>query len=198
MYFDPFNLLTSDIILNKQYANIFKNTCLELKNQKVEFYNSLTNFEIQSKVLMDLLELELVNTSILIDIFNSKWTNVCTKLLDIDISRLKEKSRKTLILVRNKFQDTFHIFDAPDTASFLSDDSNWIIDYTRDTPEIWNDTILKRIAFFYKHVDTLVYYMEKHTLCNKHVQGVDLILFITHTRTVSREIREYLRLVSSL
>jgi len=202
MYWFPFLSITSDDVRNAAIADIFEDELSESQRLKNEFYSSLHESGVpQHKALFDLLELERLNSTTMLDIFRTNFTVLEAQLPDIDVWRIREKTKRLLTFLRLKGKEIIHPFDDFSFSDKLRKPDLWE-DNTifRDAPpQQWNTIILNRISDIHHHLSKLVEHLEKRILT-----GIDLETttntgaYLESTRSITREIKDYTRLINSL
>src|SRR5690242_14634433 len=110
MYQYPFLLLTEDDARNSALADLIEDDMLETSMLKKDLYSRLPD-SIDVKKLYDLLEIQVIMTKMLCDIFRSHMNVLLHDLPEIDIWRIKEKLKRTLTITRRKCADILHNYD---------------------------------------------------------------------------------------
>lgn len=216
MYQFPLLLLTEDDVRNSALADMFEDELIDtVKIQKALYDSLMENMPIRS--LYDLMEINVIMTKILCDIFRSHMNVLNKELPEIDIWRVKERLKRTLTIIRRKSTDILHTYD-----DYLFGDTLRKTELWEDNPSVksskpyeWNANFLNRISDIHKHMHRLTITIEPRLLVKtqqlKSLENQDDTAVNDYTETINslpkileacrgihKEIKDYVRLIDSL
>jgi len=210
MYQYPLLLLTGDDVRNATLADLLEDEMIDTTKLKKKFYDNLTD-DMPLRNLYDLVEIEVIMTKMICDIFRSHMNVMHKDLPNMDRWRLKERLKRTLTIVRRRCSDILHTFDDYSFGDTLRKLELWEENCSRkdSTPEEWNANFLNRVSDIHRHLFRYITVIEPRLLVrNQQLKTSDgseyddAVNSISKTleacRTIYKEIKDYVRLVDSL
>jgi len=217
MYQFPFLLLTSDDVRNANIADLLEDETADYVQMKRELYSALPNDVFPTKPLHELVELEIIMSKMLCDVFRTNLNVLKTELTGMDNYRIKEKLKRVFTILRRKSADILHHYD-----EYLFSDTLRKLDLWEDNPVLktgkpadWNSQFLNRISDIHRHLCRLVVVVEHKLLIkqqqlspevdrNKTLFKDDEVIvgnipkIVETCNIIKKEVKDYLRLVDSL
>lgn len=198
MYFNPLLLITSDYQHNKKVANTIYQNFEHLNQEKIKCFETLPDHTIQKKFLYDLLLIETNLVKIYHDFALCDLNVLNNNISQLDMWRLREKTKVTLAHTRTQFANTIHNYDSSQHLNMVTTDSNWDIS-ENNTPHEWNKKLLEKIFIYVTHIYTFIEILERDILSNKNNEFVSLIpAVIESTKCIHKYVKDYIRLVNSI
>jgi hypothetical protein len=211
MYTFPFLLLTADDVRNGNIADMFDEEISQHLASRKSFFETLPD-ELPVEHLQDILSIEVLLGNIFSDMCKCNMNILSSDLPEMDIWRVRERVKRLLTLLRRKSVDLIHPFD-----NFTFSDKVKKHDLWEDNdaifsgqPENWNALVLTRISEIHQNVTRfanemtprlLVYnqVLKQSDSVDKEREAMDKIeKMVDTTRSIGREVKDYLRLIGSL
>ena len=191
MHFNPFLYLSSDHEKNKILYNNLNNEFEVYNQNKMKLYEKIN----QNKVLYDILYIESMLQTIFKEVCNININIFDTTIQEIDVWRLREKTKKILSILKRECTNTIHEYDNYSFVTVVQQE--WDIDTKKD-PMYWNKDILDKISFYFNHIYNFSDLTEKYILANFPTEMTSQISDIKQSvQVVLKETRDYSKLVYS-